>query len=103
MQVGFTPTRKDLKPRDVTTLILGAGSSYEISNPMTWHSVIPLEPTYTVMVNGLPWPTTYAHPSVRTTKGKDLDSFNNEELQLHLDIFKGLVLSHNLFKTNFEI
>jgi hypothetical protein len=92
MKIGYScGGREDNNPADVTTLILNKHSCYEILNPLTWHSVIPLETTFTVMVNGTPWNAETVHSDVRTTKGKDLDRMTEEELQEHLDIFKGLV------------
>jgi hypothetical protein len=93
MNVGYScGGRQDSAPAEVTTLILNRHSSYEIINPLTWHSVIPLEPTYTVMVNDSPWDTeTVAHKDVRTTKGKDLDKMPEPELLEHLSIFQRLV------------
>ena len=93
MKVGFSVGgRQDSDPVIVTTQILAKNSRYEIINPLTWHSVIPLEPTYTVMINGEPWDTETAHKDVRTTKGKDLDKMPETDLLEHLKIFKGLVL-----------
>jgi len=93
MSVGYSCNgREDSTPAEVATFILGKHSCYEIINPLTWHAVIPLEPTYTVMVNGSPWDTeTFAHKDVRTTKGKDLDKMPEPELFEHLGIFKRLV------------
>lgn len=77
---------------EVATLILTKYSSYEIVNPLSWHSVIPLESTYTVMVNDCPWDAeTVAHQAVRRTKGKDLDKMPEEELIQHLQVFKELL------------
>lgn len=87
--------RTDIAPENVTTLILNKHSLYEITNPLTWHSVIPLETTYTVMINDAPWPLEFAHTSVRTTKGKDLEKMSNEDLVAHLDLFKNLVKEWN--------
>jgi hypothetical protein len=78
-------------PNDVMTLILTPGSMYEITNPLTWHSVIPLETTYTIMVNGEPWEPDFAHKDVRTTKGKDLDKMPEDELIAHLAHFQKLL------------
>ncbi len=69
--------------------ILRSYSMYEIINPRTWHSVQPLERTYTLMVNGEPWAT--PHKAVRTTKGKDLLVMEPEQLKVHLDEFKVLL------------
>lgn len=93
MNIGYScGGRQDSAPAEVTTLILNRHSAYEIINPLTWHSVIPLEPTYTVMVNDSPWDTeTVAHKDVRTTKGKDLDKMPEPELLEHLSIFQRLV------------
>ena len=93
MNVGYSCLgRKDTEPVEVLSLILKKFSSYEIIDPLTWHSVIPLETTYTVMVNDVPWDNaTVAHTAVRTTKGKDLDKMPEEELLKHLDWFKSLL------------
>lgn len=77
------------QPREVATFIVSAGSSYEIVSPHTWHSVIPLETTYTVMVNGPPFE--YQHKEVRTTKGKDLEKMTKDELLESLEVFKALI------------
>ena len=77
---------------EVTTQILTKHSCYEIINPLTWHSVVPLETTYTVMVNDTPWDTeTVAHTEVRTTRGKDLDKMPEPDLLKHLEHFQYLV------------
>lgn len=65
---------------------------YEILDRRTWHSVQPLERTYTVMVNGSPWPE--PHAKVRTTKNKDLDKMEPDDLKVHLEEFEGLLLSY---------
>lgn len=95
MKVGYSSTRES-QPQDVLTTILSKHSIYEITNPLTWHSVIPLTETYTVMINGPTWDKEYAHTEVRTTKGKDLDKMPEEELLEHLNIFKKLVGEYNV-------
>jgi hypothetical protein len=43
-------------PPVATSIILSTGSAYEMSHHNGWHSVEPIgEPTYTVMVTGVPW------------------------------------------------
>lgn len=64
-------------------------SMYEITDRRTWHSVQPLERTYTVMVNGEPW--SEPHVKVRTTKGKDLDKMQPDDLAFHMIEFVGLL------------
>jgi hypothetical protein len=93
MQLGYAcGGRLDANPSEVTTCIFAKHSCYEIINPLTWHAVIPLQTTYTIMVNDEPWDTeTTAHKEVRTTRGKDLDKMPEPELLEHLGIFKGLV------------
>ena len=93
MQLGYACCgRLDPNPSEVTTCIFTRHSCYEIINPLTWHAVIPLQPTYTIMVNDEPWdPETTAHKEVRTTRGKDLDKMPEPALLVHLGIFKGLV------------
>lgn len=90
MQIGYSADRtSDMK--DVMTVVLTAGSQYEITNPLAWHAVIPLETTYTVMVNDTPWGPDVAHKEVRTTKGKDLDKMPEEDLIAHLAKFQSLL------------
>lgn len=94
MRVGYSQDRVS-PPSEVLTLVLSKGGVYEITNPLTWHSVVPLTTTYMVMVNGEPWDTaTTAHNDVRTTKGKDLDTMPEEDLQRHLNVFRGLVVDY---------
>lgn len=64
-------------------------STYEIVDRRTWHTVQPLERTYTIMANGPAWEN--AHSEVRTTKGKDLEKMNPEDLAVHLNEFKELL------------
>ena len=91
MKVGYSKDRFT-KPDDVVTLILEKNSRYEIINPLTWHSVVPLSEAHTVMVNDNPWDVnTFAHTDVRTTKGKDLDSMLPDELSKHLVTFQNLI------------
>ena len=87
MKVGYSVDRQQ-KPDSVVDLELSKFSCYEIINPLTWHSVIPLETTYTVMINDTPWDADYAHQDVRTTKGKDLDKMPEQDLLSHLMKFK---------------
>ena len=58
------------------------GTQYSISSPFIWHKVIPLETTWTLMINRIPWPNT--HISVRTTAGKDLEKMGEVDLRDHL-------------------
>lgn len=69
--------------------ILRPYSTYEIVDRRTWHSVQPLERTYTIMVNGSPWEE--PHSKTRTTKGKDLDRMSPEDLCVHLQEFENLL------------
>lgn len=91
MTLGRTQTRTQSLPDPVAKIVLTKGCRYEILEPMTWHNVIPTEETYTVMVNDTPWDSEYAHRSVRTTRGKDLDKMPREELIQHLAKFKELL------------
>jgi hypothetical protein len=90
MEVGYSADRLS-EPSHVAKFILQEGSKYEIQTPLTWHSVTPLDITYTIMINGPAWDADYAHKDVRTTKGKDLDKMPEDELKEHLAIFKRLV------------
>lgn len=91
MGVGYSKDRLS-KPDEVVKTVLAPGSRYAITNPLTWHSVTPLEECYTVMVNGEPWNTeTMAHSEVRTTKGKDLDQMSAQDLDAHFAAFWKLI------------
>lgn len=82
---------RESPPLPVATTIMTAGSSYEIVDPMTWHTIQPIQECYTVMVNGLPWDKEVTHKEVRTTKGKDLQSMSAQELADHFAVFNGLL------------
>jgi hypothetical protein len=56
---------------------VGPYSPYLITDPKIWHSVQPLQTTYTIMVNGPPFEN--PHASVRTTKGKDLKTMSDKD------------------------
>lgn len=88
LKLGRSLDRKDSNPVDVATMIMSQYSSYEMLDPLTWHSVIPLTTTYTVMINGTPWSQEFAHQDVRTTKGKDLQKMSEDELKKHLNMFR---------------
>lgn len=91
MNVGLSVDRYS-PPSRVAKLHLGPDAVYAITNPLTWHSVTPLEECYTIMVNGKPWdPETVAHTAIRTTKGKDLDTMATESLTHHFDMFRKLL------------
>ena len=87
MQVGYSSSRTT-KPESVGKILMVPGSRYEIVNPLTWHSVIPQEECYTMMVNGPAWPADYAHTEVRTTKGKDLDKMSHEDTQSMFKVYR---------------
>ncbi len=91
MQTGLSNDREDVYPRQVASFIMRKWSSYEILDPLTWHSVVPLETTYTVMLNGKPWEPDVAHVAVRRTGGKDLDKMPEEKVVQHLALFDDLV------------
>lgn len=87
MGVGYSDDRL-AQPRQVLRTILGPGSRYEIVGPLTWHSVVPREECYTLMVNGEPWPSDVAHAEVRTTQGKGLQPMSAAELAAMFDVFR---------------
>ena len=89
MKVGLSSDRKS-QPTSVVDTILRAGSIYSITNPLTWHSVQPLETCYSIMINGKPFEN--PHEAAPTTKGKDLDKMSEEDLKAHLDFFKNMDL-----------
>lgn len=71
------------------TELVKPGSMYEITDPMTWHRITPIQTTYTVMLNGEPFSN--PHTEVRTTKGKDLDKIKGAELRLLKTGFRNLI------------
>jgi hypothetical protein len=91
MQTWLAKDREDKKPTEVSTSIMRKGSGYEIISPLVFHSVVPLETTYTVMLNGEPFSPEVAHTEVRRTGGKDLDKMPQQDLIEHLSIFQRLV------------
>ncbi len=76
----------------VMKMVMVAGSRYEIVNPQTWHSVTPIRTTYTIMVNGAPFPN--QHKEVRTTKGKDLEKMATGDLYVAINNFHRLLSSY---------
>lgn len=87
MNAGFSPNLTDA-PEPVLRQVQVAGSSYEIGEPRTWHSVTPLGgEVYTMMLNGPPWSPGEHHEDVRTTKGKDLDTLTPTELARFIQDF----------------
>lgn len=75
-------------PAGVMRLVMGPGSRYEIVSPMTWHSVVPREECYTVMVNGDAWPPEVAHVGVRRTQGKGLEPMAAADLSAMFDVYR---------------
>lgn len=86
MRLGRSEDRFSL-PVPVSDVVLGAGSSYEITDPLVWHSVTPLMPTYTIMLNGEPFDDDEVHTQVRTTKGKDLEKLTDAKMTQHKNAF----------------
>jgi hypothetical protein len=87
MGVGFSEDRL-LSPKQVLRVVLGPGSRYEIVTPLTWHSVVPLEECYTVMINGKAWAEHESHTHVRRTQGKGLLPMSAEQLADMLEVFR---------------
>lgn len=97
MKLGCTQDRLEKEPRIICTTRMAPHSMYEITDPLTWHSVTPVTKTvHTVMLNGKPWDTEVAHTSIRTTKGKDLEKMSSEKLRNHLAFFNSMMFGvHN--------
>lgn len=91
MWLGRSKDRQDIDPVTISTTIMSAGSAYEITDPLVWHAVIPLETTWTIMLNESAWAKDVAHESVRTTAGKDLDKMSDTDLDKHLMQFRALL------------
>lgn len=100
MKLGSSLDHK-ANPWNTEELIMSKGSAYQILNPLTWHSVTPLEECYTVMLNGYPFNN--PHEAVRTTKGKDLEKMPGLELIEHLKIFQYLLKEYNKPKHKLEL
>lgn len=74
------------EPTISSKIVMVPGSKYEITSPLTWHSVTPIgDECWTIMVNGKPWDSSVAHAKVTTTKGKDLNSMESGDLRGFLD------------------
>ena len=87
-RIGYADSRNGIR-HDIYREVLTAGSKYEIVNPLTFHSVIPLETTWTMMVNGPPFEN--PHEDVVTTKGKDLQKMTPKEFEQHMYQFANLI------------
>jgi len=76
-------------PEAAATVVLAAGSKYEMLNPKGWHYVKPLgDPSMSVMITGKPW------ESAHRTPGKGVKhEFLPLERQLEVINFFRLVLS----------
>ena len=75
----------DTPPPIATTIILPAGSRYEMTDPDGWHYVRPLTPhAYSIMVTGIPWGTG-APKSERP-----LRTLTDEELKRMFDFFRAI-------------
>ncbi len=91
MKIGYAASRI-IEPKPVATFIMSAGSSYEITDPLTFHTVEPLGgDCYTVMVSGEPWDRDTTHQQCRTTKGAQLEKMSELTLKLHLETFRDLL------------
>ncbi len=93
--IGYSKDRES-EPEFVFSERVRPYSMYEITNPLTWHRVQPLAETWTIMLNGKPWDD--QHTQTRTTKGKDLEKMNPEELQRHLR--HGYNMLHGYFNSH---
>jgi len=90
--VGVSPDLVS-QPELVYQQEVGPYSPYSITDPKIWHSVQPLQTTYTIMVNGAPFEN--PHVSVRTTKGKDLKTMSNKEKGMLLSEFDCLIRDYH--------
>jgi hypothetical protein len=77
------------KPSHVANFVMSAGSSYEILDPLVWHSVVPNETTCTVMLNGPPFEN--PHQDTVTTKGKNLPPMADREFNIAKRVFACLL------------
>lgn len=69
--------------------IIGAGVSYEIVDPLAWHSVRPIsEPVYSVMLTGKPWPDA-KHSAPKPAPQRPLTTNEVDELRMFFDELLG--------------
>lgn len=70
MGLGSSSTAED--PTEAATLMLTAGSSYEMIEPNGWHYVRPIGgPSLSLMITGAPWAP--KHPGLKGPKEKSLE------------------------------
>jgi hypothetical protein len=85
MGVGYGTSAED--PQEAATVILAAGSSYEMVEPNGWHYVRPLRvPSLSLMVTGPPWAN--RHPGLKSPQGKQLQPLSEEAKRNLLGMFK---------------
>jgi hypothetical protein len=66
--------------RTVVRSLLQAGASYEITDPLAWHYVRPIdEPVHTIMITGKPWPQ---HTTPKPVPQSELTTEQVEDLRL---------------------
>jgi hypothetical protein len=69
--------------------LLTAGSWYEMSDPALYHKIVPLEPSFTIMQNGMPYRN--PHESCVTTRGKELLQLDEASTHALLESFQSLI------------
>ena len=68
-EMGLGDSATEIEPPMIATLVLAAGSSYEMVHPDGWHSVRPLdEPSYSLMIMAAPFAT--RHRGEKRPEGK---------------------------------
>lgn len=79
------------EPEHVSTCVMSPGSSYEMTNPLVWHRITPLNDSqvFTIMVNGEPFKE--PHSQIRTTIGKGLLPVEDETKDNLMKKFFGLI------------
>jgi hypothetical protein len=89
MEVGTLPTLQSVVPENTepgATVTMKSGSTYEMTNPLGWHSVRPLRcPSLSIMLTGEPWFT--ENPFEGKGKGTPLHSITKTEI---LESFQGV-------------
>lgn len=94
MEDNFWESKKGkCEPRlsTLSEMYMGAGCSYTMTNPMVWHTVVPVSETYTIMFNS---PTRHHMANSAhcvTTDGKELEEFDPTYQLEYLEKFKGLL------------
>lgn len=89
MSVAHSADLRSDETSPVLDVVLGPGSQYAMTEPGTWHQVVPRTECFSLMINGPRWEQ--PHRRAPTTSGKGLTEMSATELGSHLGTFKRLI------------